>query len=68
MALGSTQPVRWADNLTTLMCRFSRNSGNHNILQLSGPVKTCTEIALPLLLVAVMVITRASHIVVSAIL
>ena len=35
-----------ADNLTTFMCRFSRNSGNHNVLEPKGPVQACNGIPL----------------------
>ena len=35
-----------ADNLTTFMCRLSRNSGSLNLLEPSGPVQAYTAIAL----------------------
>jgi hypothetical protein len=63
MVLESTQPltemstrniswgvkaaVRRADNLTTFMCRLSRNSGSLNRLEPSGPVQACNGTALP---------------------
>jgi len=33
-----------ADNLTTFMCRLSRNSGRLNLMEPSGPVQTINEI------------------------
>ena len=66
MALGSTQPltelstrdVSWwvrqlmcvTNNLTTIMCRLSRNFVSLNLLQPEGPVQACTGIALLFLL------------------
>jgi hypothetical protein len=63
MALALTQPltemstispwggvrrlVRTADNLTTFMCRLSRNSGSLNLLTPYGPVQACNGITLP---------------------
>jgi hypothetical protein len=40
--------VRRADNLTTFICRLSRNSGKVNLVEPSGPVKAYNVIALPL--------------------
>jgi hypothetical protein len=40
--------MRRADNLTTSLCRMSRNSGNLK-LQRSWPVQACNEIVLPLI-------------------
>jgi hypothetical protein len=40
-------PVRRADNLTTIMCRLSENSGNLNLMEPSRPVWACTGKALP---------------------
>jgi hypothetical protein len=37
------------DNLTTFMCRLSRNSGSLNLLEPSGPVQACNGVALFLL-------------------
>ena len=34
-----------AVNLTTSMCRLSRNSENFNLLEPYGPVQACNEIA-----------------------
>ena len=42
------RPVRRVDNLTTFMCRLSRNSGSLNLLQPSGPVQACNMIPLRL--------------------
>ena len=36
-----------ANDLTTLICQFSRNSGNLNLLETLGPVQASNEIALP---------------------
>jgi hypothetical protein len=45
---GERQPGRWADNLTTFMCRLSLKSGSLNHLEPSGLVHACNGIALPL--------------------
>jgi len=42
------RPVRKADNLATLTCLLSRNSGSLNLLEPSGPFQRSTGIALPL--------------------
>ena len=34
------------DNLTTLMCRVSRNQGKLKLVEKSGPVQVCNGIAL----------------------
>jgi hypothetical protein len=63
MVLGSNQPlvkmstrnISWgyrrqvpeADNLTTFTCRMSRKSGNLNLLEPSGPHRTCYGTPLP---------------------
>jgi hypothetical protein len=39
--------VRRADNLNTLMCRLSRNSGSPNILESKGPIQACNTIVVP---------------------
>jgi len=39
--------VRRADNLTTFMCRLTRNSRSLNLLEPSGPVQASKTIALP---------------------
>jgi hypothetical protein len=44
----SRRPVRRADNLTTFMCRLSRNSRSLNLLEPQGPVLACSGQALPL--------------------
>jgi hypothetical protein len=36
------------DNLTTILCRFSENPGNLNLLKPSGSILACTGISLPL--------------------
>ena len=38
-------------NLTAFMCRPSRNSGSQKLLEPSGHIQACTEIALPLTVV-----------------
>ena len=37
--------MRRADNLTTFMCRIVLKSGRLNLLEPSGPVQACNEIA-----------------------
>jgi hypothetical protein len=44
---GQRQPVRRADNLTTFICRMSRNSGSLKFLEPLGPAQACYGIALP---------------------
>jgi len=44
---GGGRPVRRAENLSTLICRLSINSGSLNLLEPSGPFQACTRIALP---------------------
>jgi len=36
------------DDLTTFMCRFSKNPDSLNLLEPLGPVQTCTWTAVPL--------------------
>jgi hypothetical protein len=45
MALGSTQPMQWADNLTTFMCRVLK-CGRCNFPEPFRPVQVSTGIAL----------------------
>jgi hypothetical protein len=47
---GQRRPVRAADNLTTIMCRLSRNSGSLNLLEPYGTDQACIGIALLLIL------------------
>ena len=49
--VGLKWSVRRADNLTTFMCRMSRNSGSLKFLEPSGPVQACTVLVLPFLTV-----------------
>jgi hypothetical protein len=42
---GQMRPVRMVDNLTTLMCRLSWNSGSLNLLESQGPAQACDGIA-----------------------
>jgi len=46
---GQRRQVRRVDNLTTFMCRLSRNPGSLNLLKLLGAVQACNGRALPLL-------------------
>jgi hypothetical protein len=39
--------MRRADNLTTLVCQLSRNSGSLNFQEPKEPVQACKAIALP---------------------
>jgi hypothetical protein len=40
--------LRGANNLTSFMCRLSKNSGSLKLLETSGPIQAYTGIALPL--------------------
>ena len=42
--------MRRADNLTTLMCQLSRNSGNISFLESEGPVQDNLTFSLPMAL------------------
>ena len=42
------RPVRRADNLTTSMCRLSRDNGSFNLQEPSGSVQACARIAIQL--------------------
>jgi hypothetical protein len=44
---GQRRQVRRVDNLTTFMCRLSRNPGSLNLLELLGTVQACNGIVLP---------------------
>jgi hypothetical protein len=51
--------VRKADNLTTFMCRFSRNSGSLNLQEPSGPVQACNGTALPFICIKTVTFKRS---------
>jgi hypothetical protein len=55
------RPVCRADNLTTFMCWLSWKFESLNLLESSGPVQTCTWIALPLTKLVYQISTKSDN-------